>query len=262
MSDSTDTLHSAMKIIPVIDLKAGEVVHAVRGERDRYRPVESCISKSSQPGDVAVAFARLGALEVYVADLDAIAGGEPNIAAYEAIVDAGPRLWLDAGIRNAEDADVITRSLGNDEALESLVIGSETLEKTAALRELLDSPTAPEITFSLDHRDGALIARISAWQDTSIVEIAREVVGYGVRRFVDLDLARVGNGDGPQGRGLPGEIPNVVHGSFVAIGGGVRSLQDIVQLDELGYDAALVATALHNGSISASEFQRLCATPD
>ena len=30
-----------MRVIPVIDLKSGAAVHAVRGERERYRPLRS-----------------------------------------------------------------------------------------------------------------------------------------------------------------------------------------------------------------------------
>ena len=31
-----EELHAVIEIIPVIDLKSGVVVHAVRGQRDRY----------------------------------------------------------------------------------------------------------------------------------------------------------------------------------------------------------------------------------
>jgi len=38
-----------MRVIPVIDLKGGVAVHAVRGERERYRPVRSRIAAGSDP---------------------------------------------------------------------------------------------------------------------------------------------------------------------------------------------------------------------
>jgi phosphoribosylformimino-5-aminoimidazole carboxamide ribotide isomerase len=70
-----------MRVVGVIDLKAGTAVHAVRGERESYRPVSSVIG--GDDGD-AVALARgfrseLGLDELYVADLDAIVrDGENN----------------------------------------------------------------------------------------------------------------------------------------------------------------------------------------
>ena len=42
-----------MKLIPVIDLKAGEVVHARRGDRDNYRPIVSPLCRGSRPEDGA-----------------------------------------------------------------------------------------------------------------------------------------------------------------------------------------------------------------
>ena len=38
-----------MRVIPVIDLKGGVAVHAVRGERERYRPLRSRIADGSDP---------------------------------------------------------------------------------------------------------------------------------------------------------------------------------------------------------------------
>ncbi len=65
-----------MEVIPVIDLKGGQVVHARAGNRRDYRPIRTPLSRSSAPEDVISGllglfpFARL-----YVADLDAIEGG-------------------------------------------------------------------------------------------------------------------------------------------------------------------------------------------
>ena len=72
---------AGMRVVPVIDLKGGMAVHAVRGERERYRPVRSVITDDAgDPVALARAFAsELGLDELYVADLDAIGGeGEPQ----------------------------------------------------------------------------------------------------------------------------------------------------------------------------------------
>ena len=70
-------------VIGVIDLKGGVAVHAVRGERERYRPVRSALAARAEPIAVAAGLRALGLDELYVADLDAIAGGagHPSIAA-------------------------------------------------------------------------------------------------------------------------------------------------------------------------------------
>ena len=64
-----------MRIIPVIDLAAKTVVHAVAGRRNQYRPIESKLCESTSPIDIAQAFrSRFGLTELYLADLDAIQG--------------------------------------------------------------------------------------------------------------------------------------------------------------------------------------------
>src|SRR4051812_37040878 len=90
-----------MRIVGVIDLMGGVVVRGVAGRREEYRPVESLLCASAEPPAVARAFVeRLGLRDLYLADLDAIAGAEPAWAAYGALAGLGARLWVDAGVRD------------------------------------------------------------------------------------------------------------------------------------------------------------------
>src|SRR5207237_10172828 len=94
---------AAMKILPVIDLKAGQVVRAIAGRRDEYRPIVSRLTPSSCPFDVALAFRdRFGLHELYVADLDAIAGSTPDFATLDSLRTHGFDCWVDAGVRTAD----------------------------------------------------------------------------------------------------------------------------------------------------------------
>jgi phosphoribosylformimino-5-aminoimidazole carboxamide ribotide isomerase len=67
---------NTVKIIPVIDVLGGRVVHAVRGRRKEYQPLKSTLCASTDPVDVAAALKALGFGELYVADLDAITRGQ------------------------------------------------------------------------------------------------------------------------------------------------------------------------------------------
>src|SRR5947209_7775724 len=63
-----------MRIIPVLDLKAGLAVHAVAGDRAYYQPIRSILHQGSDPIGLARAYRdKLGLSDLYVADLDAIA---------------------------------------------------------------------------------------------------------------------------------------------------------------------------------------------
>src|SRR6516165_4217646 len=94
-----------MRLIPVMDLLKGQVVRGVAGRRHEYRPVVSRLTTSAEPLAVARAFrGHFGLTELYLADLDAIAGAPAALATYEALHEDGFRLWVDAGIRRPEDA--------------------------------------------------------------------------------------------------------------------------------------------------------------
>src|SRR5580693_6103700 len=87
----------AMRIVPVLDLKGGVVVHALRGDRAGYAPLCSPLVKGSEPVAVAVALcAHTGSERLYVADLDAIAGAPADVETLRRLA-AVAELWVDAG---------------------------------------------------------------------------------------------------------------------------------------------------------------------
>ncbi|MDD1638393.1 MAG: nickel transporter, partial [Methylococcaceae bacterium] len=62
-----------MKIIPVIDLKDGVVVHAQQGMREQYQPISTDLCQSADIYQVIEAF--LGVCDfdtIYIADLNAL----------------------------------------------------------------------------------------------------------------------------------------------------------------------------------------------
>ena len=88
---------SVVELIPVIDLKGGQVVRAQFGRRDDYWPIQSPLSATSDPIDVARGLLSLYPFETfYIADLDAI---EPPFAARVKITSAACIEWK---IRDAE----------------------------------------------------------------------------------------------------------------------------------------------------------------
>src|SRR5262245_48698146 len=100
---------SMIRLIPVIDLQGGRVVRGVGGRRDEYRPVVSRLTDSAEPLAVARAFRDAFEVdEVYIADLDAIAGRPPACPLYATLAREGMALWVDAGIVRAADAACLT----------------------------------------------------------------------------------------------------------------------------------------------------------
>ncbi len=71
-----------MDIIPVIDVRHGVAVRAIRGQREGYLPLKTPLAAGSDPIDVARGLRSVFAFpRLYVADLDGIEGRGPNARA-------------------------------------------------------------------------------------------------------------------------------------------------------------------------------------
>jgi len=240
-----------MRVIPVIDLKSGAAVHAVRGERERYRPLRSRIVAGSDPVQVTrVVREELGLDELYVADLDAIAGG-PAQCQLLAALGHEARVMVDAGV-----SEVAAVRLLLELGAARVVIGTETLADQSALEWLRAKlPDAP-LVLSLDLRAGRVLSPDAELARLGATEALGRLGHSGVREVIVLDLARVGSGAGPDValvRELRARFPELE----LLAGGGVRDVADLRALGEAGAAGALVATALHSSAIGPDELRAL-----
>lgn len=233
-----------MRIIPVIDLRAGAAVHGKGGDRARYELVESAITPS--PGDalaLAQAYATvLTTSEMYVADLDAIGGGEVQYAMHQRLSRVS-RCWIDAGVRSEADACALI-----DTGADRAVLGLETLPDFEVMRTIVRRMGADRVAFSLDMHGGAPLASTDALRAMSPRELARRAVDAGVETVIVLDLSRVGRGGGAD-EAMMREMREALPGVDLIAGGGVRHPEDLDRLAAAGANGALVATAVHRGAI-------------
>ena len=96
-----------MHIIPVIDFKDGQAVHAVRGDRQHYQPIHlhSRLTACSSIDAVMSGFLNLYPFRTfYIADLNAITGqGEHNALIADLLArHADIEFWIDNGSRLAD----------------------------------------------------------------------------------------------------------------------------------------------------------------
>src|SRR6266542_1022598 len=237
-----------MRIVPVLDLKGGDVVRGVGGRREEYRPVISQLTDSSAPAAVATAFRdQLGLSELYVADLDAIGGAGPALDTYAALRALGCVLWVDAGLRDAGLADVLVAA-----GVETIVAGLETLAGPRELSRLCER-YAERVVFSLDLKEGRPLGNLYGWDAESAWEVASRAVALGARRVLVLDLSRVGGGEGTGTEELCRRLVEAYPGVEAAAGGGVRGRDDLRRLQACGVGAVLVASALHDGRLTRAD---------
>ena len=241
-----------LQVIPVIDLKQGllnecQVVHAKHGQRVHYQPIKSILSKANDIFSIVEGLLKLYPFRtIYIADIDAISNTGNHFEQIELLSDMYQQVtwWVDNGVRN-----VNARLLYSPHANIRAVFGSEHIHTLQDYRALSYAYKSRHV-LSLDKLDNAELGTTELhttslyWPDDAICMTLNKVGSYAgpdiarLQMLMQLNLARK----------KPANI-------FAA--GGVRNVDDLLTLKQLGIAGALVASALHNGEITAQQLSAL-----
>lgn len=245
-----------MQVIPVLDIKDGVAVRAVAGRRSEYRPISSALSASAVPSDVVSAYLDRHAFEsIYVADLDGIEHGRAHLRLLDALHEAhsGLSFWIDSGFESPDDlARIAGRSWLHP------VVGSESQRSFDGYQRLMESWQAFELgppRLSLDFNDRGFIGP---------VDIERQP-GCWPPDIIVMTLDKVGVNRGPAVSRLR-QIAERARAAAarpecrVYAAGGVRGRDDLGALAGLGCAGVLVASALHDGSLTSADLEAFAGT--
>lgn len=203
--------------------------------------------------DLARAYVdRLGIQDLYIADIDAIQGRGPQHDLVSRLSGIGAPLMVDGGVRSVEDALRLVEA-----GASRVVVGLETLPSFDMLGEISGSVGADRVAFSLDLENGAPIlpdSLLESAPDPRPAALAKRAALHEIGALVLIDLARVGMGRGVDPL-LTAEIRRAVPGLTLVAGGGVRDIDDLVEIARAGCDGALVATALQSGAIRRTDLE-------
>lgn len=229
-----------MKVIPVIDLKNGQVVHARRGQREDYQPwQDSRLCSSTDVLEVIQAFLTFYPFDTfYIADLDAITFNQRQTQLIEKILGQFPGIsfWVDAGFPLAP-------SLLSGFKNFLPVLGSESFDEHNYFEiEKLQT----DFILSLDHLNSRQLGAKSIFTRQALWP----------QKVILMVLDKVGSELGPDFLMVKQMVHNYPVKTFIAAGG-VRNRNDLEQLKALGITQVLVATALHNGQLNAMDMQSL-----
>jgi len=214
-----------MELVLAMDLKQGFVVHGKRGDRDSYRPLTWGLSQTAEPpAYLKVLHPRY----LYIADLDRISGTGSHDQQILACAREVKRCYVDRGCRSPHDL--------LDQGNVVNVIGTE----TAGDLERYDSGM-----LSLDIREGCVIPG-----NRKPVDVLREAENLAFDACLILDIGAVGTEAGLSPATLARYRDACSKPLFY--GGGIRDMADLDHLASAGFDGALLATAVHNGSVPAA----------
>ncbi|MFA5923315.1 MAG: HisA/HisF-related TIM barrel protein [Methylococcaceae bacterium] len=225
-----------MKIIPVIDLKDGVVVHAQQGMREQYQPISTDLCQSADIYQVIEAF--LGVYDfdtIYIADLNALTHQGDHDLLITDVLTSFPHIlfWIDRGYQRFK------KYPGNHLP----VLGSESYSDETVLElKAYNKRFILSLDYSISEALGAksLFSNQDLWPDTIII----------------MTLNRVGSNQGPDLDKLNWFCRQYPHKHFIAAGG-IRNTADLQALKQVGVQQALIASALHSGAITRKDIKNL-----
>ena len=238
------------RVIPVIDILNSQAVHAIKGEREKYKPLKSVLINDSAPTRIALKLKNEYLFnEFYIADLDAILQRKPNIRILSKILEiSGVEIMLDPGIKTKKNVKKYFNL-----NLKSLILGLETLKDLKVITECLKLFDTNKIVVSIDMYNEVIQTNIKKIRNQDILEIVGKIEDLGVVNIILLDLFKVGQKLG----GIPAlylKIRNDFNGEIL-VGGGIKNIQDIKEFKNNGFSGVLIGTALHDGSIKIEELR-------
>lgn len=231
-----------MRILPAIDIRAGQVVRLTRGDYD------TTTVYASDPAAIARQFAETGCGDLHVVDLDGAKNGElSNFDAVRAITRAtGMLVEIGGGIRSMERIErYISLGVGR------CIIGTAAVSDPEFLKTAL-MEYGERIAVGVDAKDG--LVAVSGWLRVTKIdsmEFCERLRDMGVKTVIYTDISRDGMLSGPNHeiyRALAG-----VEGLNVIASGGVTTVADVEKLNASGIYGAIIGKALYTGMISLKE---------
>lgn len=230
-----------MMVLPAVDVLDGKVVTLVQG-----KPGTEKVSLPN-PRDVALDWERKGAPILHVVDLNAAMGRGDNFEAITSILaKVKVPIQIGGGIRTTEAAETLL-NLGASR----VVVGTRAITDPDWFAELSLS-NRRKIILALDLKDGKI--QLKGWKESS-----EKGVKDILKRTADLPLAGVLHTNiNVEGKAAGIDLEEMCN--FVSMcphpviaSGGITTTQDLVALEGLGVNSAIVGLALYAGTIKPED---------
>lgn len=232
-----------MEVIPSIDIKSGYCVRLYQGDYNQETIY------SDDPLKVALSYQSQGAPRIHIVDLDGAATGKiEHLNIIQNIVsNLEIPIQIGGGIRDYDSATNLY-SIGVDR----VVIGTSAIKNPSLISQIHTSHGSDAIVIAIDARDEEV--SIDGWtQGTSVdvMNLALDMKTLGVTRILYTDISRDGTLTGPN---LDMNTKLVSQtGLSILASGGVTKLDDLIELQTIGVEGAILGRSLYTGDIDLSE---------
>jgi phosphoribosylformimino-5-aminoimidazole carboxamide ribotide isomerase len=233
-----------MQIIPAIDIIEGKCVRLTEGDYAQKKIY------NENPLEVAKAFEGIGLMRLHLVDLDGAKAGEVvNWKVLEKIanntelkIDFGGGIKTEAILKTVLDTGATYATIGSL-AVKNELLFQEWIARFGANTFMLGADVFEE-----------KIA-IGGWMEKteiSVFDFMKSYIDKGVKQIFCTDIKKDGKLQGPSIE-LYQKIIEKFPALHLIASGGVSSLDDLIELEEIGCAAAIVGKAIYENKITISE---------
>ncbi len=238
------------KIIPVIDILNSRAVHAIKGDRENYKPLKSGLFETTDPTNIIKTLnKKYNFNEFYIADLDSILKKKLNIQILKQIGNIeNVKIIIDPGIVTPKEIKNFTQI-----NFRALILGLETIKNLKTINKSIEFLGINKVIVSIDMYKGKILSNAKEFKNYPMLNVIEKIEMLGVKTLILLDLFRVGLKLG----GVPQLYIDILQNfnGDIYVGGGIKNLNDILQYKDEGFSGVLIATALYNGTIEIEKLK-------
>jgi len=240
-----------MRIIPAIDIIEGKCVRLTKGDYSTKKIY------NENPIEVAKQFESAGIEYLHLVDLDgAKAQRIVNYKVLEQIASkTSLKIDFGGGLRANEDLHIAFNS-----GAKQITGGSIAVNDTKTFEGWIEKYGGTKIILGADCLDEKIA--ISGWQKKShlnVIPFIREYQKKSIQYVICTDISKDGMLEGPSielYKKIINECSNSDGQSIKLIAsGGVTSINDLNELEDLGCEAVIIGKALYEGKISLRDLE-------
>lgn len=236
-----------IQIIPAIDVIDGRCVRLTQGDFAQKTIY------SADPLEVALRFEAAGLRRLHIVDLDGARDGKPrNLPVLERIASA-TSLEIDFGGGIKTESDVVAVFSAGAAIVN---IGSLAFKEPDTFISWIDKFSSSRLLLGADTKSG--VVAIDGWKTATgapILEYLKQYADRGLTTAFVTDVDRDGLMSGPAVE-LYRSILLKLDGFSLIASGGVRSISDVDELDDLGCVGVIIGKAFYEGKITLEELRK------
>jgi phosphoribosylformimino-5-aminoimidazole carboxamide ribotide isomerase len=235
-----------IRIVPAIDIIDGKCVRLSEGDFTRKKVYDQ------DPVNVALRFQQAGVTHLHLVDLD---GAQQKRIINHAVLEkiaTKTDLQIDFGGGIQSSTDLKTAF---DCGAQQITAGSIAVRDEAMVLAWLEEYGSKKIILGADSKDGKIA--VSGWQEVTDIDLHRFLSKYvdrGIRAAICTDVSKDGLLQGTNlnlYRAIKQKLPQL----FLIASGGVTSISEIENLNQIGVNGVIIGKALYEGLIEIEDLK-------